>query len=124
MESTRLLPKIVLCSLNNCESTRRYGESTRKSKNHVFTSLGSYESTPIRGIAVAEVAAGAAGGWESYEIVRFRCCPHLSRHYDVDIIASAQLPNTENEDESEEDEGNSEDNGFASADSLSPQDDE
>ncbi|MED6187830.1 hypothetical protein PIB30_080214, partial [Stylosanthes scabra] len=43
---------------------------------------------------------------------------------DVDIIASAQLPNTENEDENEEDEGNSEDNGSASADSLSPQDDE
>ncbi|MED6142208.1 hypothetical protein PIB30_111507, partial [Stylosanthes scabra] len=43
---------------------------------------------------------------------------------DVDIIASAQLPNTENEDDSEEDERNSEDNGSASADSLSPQDDE
>ncbi|MED6171760.1 hypothetical protein PIB30_043729 [Stylosanthes scabra] len=43
---------------------------------------------------------------------------------DVDIIASAQLPNTENEDESEEDEGNSEDNGSASTDSLSSQDDE
>ncbi|MED6178201.1 hypothetical protein PIB30_105337, partial [Stylosanthes scabra] len=33
------------------------------------------------GIAVAEVAVGAAGGWGSYEIVRFRRCPHLSRHY-------------------------------------------
>ncbi|MED6209853.1 hypothetical protein PIB30_058663 [Stylosanthes scabra] len=33
------------------------------------------------GIAVAEVAVGAAGGWGSYEIVQFRRCPHLSRHY-------------------------------------------
>ncbi|MED6196801.1 hypothetical protein PIB30_050728 [Stylosanthes scabra] len=33
------------------------------------------------GIAIAEVAAGAASGWGSYEIVRFRRCPHLSRHY-------------------------------------------
>ncbi|MED6209473.1 hypothetical protein PIB30_055006 [Stylosanthes scabra] len=43
---------------------------------------------------------------------------------EVDIIVNAQLPNTENEDESEEDEGNNEDNGSASADSLSTQDDE
>ncbi|MED6176776.1 U3 snoRNP protein, partial [Stylosanthes scabra] len=35
----------------------------------------------FEGIAVAEVAVGAADGWGSYEIVRFRCCPHLSRHY-------------------------------------------
>ncbi|MED6223630.1 hypothetical protein PIB30_075890, partial [Stylosanthes scabra] len=34
-----------------------------------------------RWIVVAEVAVGAAGGWGSYEIVRFRRCPHLSRHY-------------------------------------------
>ncbi|MED6197850.1 hypothetical protein PIB30_060666 [Stylosanthes scabra] len=33
------------------------------------------------GIAAAEVAAGAAGGWGSYEIVLFRRCPLLSRHY-------------------------------------------
>ncbi|MED6209871.1 hypothetical protein PIB30_058849 [Stylosanthes scabra] len=32
-------------------------------------------------IAAAEVAAGAAGGWGSYEIVLFRRCRHLSRHY-------------------------------------------
>ncbi|MED6197224.1 hypothetical protein PIB30_054707 [Stylosanthes scabra] len=29
----------------------------------------------------AEVAAGAVGGWGSYEIVLFRRCPYLSRHY-------------------------------------------
>ncbi|MED6225457.1 hypothetical protein PIB30_093899, partial [Stylosanthes scabra] len=36
--------------------------------------------TTVR-IAVAEVAVGATGGWGSYEIVRFRHCPHLSRNY-------------------------------------------
>ncbi|MED6138409.1 hypothetical protein PIB30_073987 [Stylosanthes scabra] len=35
------------------------------------------------GIATAEVAAGAAGGWGSYEIVRFRRCLHLSRQADT-----------------------------------------
>ncbi|MED6209472.1 hypothetical protein PIB30_055005 [Stylosanthes scabra] len=35
----------------------------------------------VVGIAAAEVAAGAAGGWGSYEIVQFRRCPYLSRHY-------------------------------------------
>ncbi|MED6209719.1 hypothetical protein PIB30_057412, partial [Stylosanthes scabra] len=33
------------------------------------------------GHTVAEVAVGAAGGWGSYETVRFRRCPFLSRHY-------------------------------------------
>ncbi|MED6222427.1 hypothetical protein PIB30_064343 [Stylosanthes scabra] len=36
---------------------------------------------PCTRIVVAEVAAGATGGWGSYEIVQFRCCPYLSRHY-------------------------------------------
>ncbi|MED6113779.1 hypothetical protein PIB30_074030 [Stylosanthes scabra] len=35
----------------------------------------------ISRIAAAEVATGVAGGWGSYEIVRFRRCQHLSRHY-------------------------------------------
>ncbi|MED6211636.1 hypothetical protein PIB30_075651 [Stylosanthes scabra] len=42
---------------------------------------------------------------------------------EVDIV-NAQLPNTENQDESEVEEPNSEDNESASADSISTQDDE
>ncbi|MED6131236.1 hypothetical protein PIB30_007926 [Stylosanthes scabra] len=42
----------------------------------------------------------------------------------VDIIVNDQLPNTENEDRSAEEEGNSEDNNFASTDSVSTEDDD